>query len=157
MEEKIRVIIAEDNTGFCDLLKKYFSKYDDIELLGIANNDETEIDMIETLKPEIVITDLMRNHKYTGLDIIREYSKKKESPYFIVISAGDDMDFRKENLKISAFIRKPIFDFNIILNLLKNTKMRINSEKCNLVVKDKTVITKFNLFTRILNCLKIRK
>lgn len=50
-----------------------------------ANNDDDEIRMIEELKPDIVITDLMREDKYTGLDIIKRYKDLKQSPQFLVI------------------------------------------------------------------------
>ena len=62
MCRKIKVIIADDNVYFCKLIREYLEKYNDIEILGVANSDEDEIKMIEELKPEIIITDLMRNH-----------------------------------------------------------------------------------------------
>ena len=43
MENKIKIIIADDNKGFCDLLLKYFKKYEDVEVLAIAYTDEEEI------------------------------------------------------------------------------------------------------------------
>lgn len=77
MSKKVKIIIADDNKPLCDVIKAYLKRYEDIEILEIANTDEDEIKMIEELKPEIVITDLMRNHKYTGLEIIKHYFNKK--------------------------------------------------------------------------------
>ena len=57
MWRKIKVIIADDNVHFCKFIREYLEKYNDIEILGVANSDEDEIKMIEELKPEIVITD----------------------------------------------------------------------------------------------------
>lgn len=51
-----------------------------------ANTDEEEIKLIEELKPDVVVTDLMRNHEFTGLDIIKDYSEKEKSPKFVVVS-----------------------------------------------------------------------
>ena len=62
--EKIKIIIADDYNIFCEMIRDYLIKYEEIEILGIANTDEEEIRMIEELKPEIVITDLMRNRTY---------------------------------------------------------------------------------------------
>lgn len=94
MEEKIRIkiIIADDNKIFCKILEEYLLKFEEIEILGIAYTDEEEINMIENLKPEIVITDLVRKHKYTGLQIIKDYSKRKAKPEFLVISADEKED-----------------------------------------------------------------
>lgn len=87
MSWKVKVIIADDNIHICKFIKRYLEKYEDIEILGVANTDEDEIKMIEELKPEIVITDLLRNHKYTGLDIIKDYFKKNSKVAFLVVSA----------------------------------------------------------------------
>ena len=55
MLRKIKVIIADDNIHVCKFIKEYLEKYNDIEILGVANSDEDEIKMIEELKPEVVI------------------------------------------------------------------------------------------------------
>ena len=84
MLRKIKVIIADDNIHVCKFIKEYLEKYNDIEILGVANSDEDEIKMIEELKPEIVITDLMRKHRYTGLDIIKKYNDANSKIKFLV-------------------------------------------------------------------------
>ena len=76
--KEIKIVIADDNTYFCKFLNDYLKKYEDIEILETANNDDDEIRMIEELKPDIVITDLMREDKYTGLDIIKRYKDRSE-------------------------------------------------------------------------------
>ena len=72
--EKIKIIIADDDIKTCEDIKNKLKNYESIEVIGIANTDEEEIKMIEELKPDVVVTDLMRNHKFTGLDIIKDYS-----------------------------------------------------------------------------------
>ena len=36
MKEKIKIVLADDNKDFCQVLKEYLSNEDDIEILGIA-------------------------------------------------------------------------------------------------------------------------
>ena len=48
------------------------------------------IKLIEELKPDVVVTDLMRNHEFTGLDIIKDYSEKETRPKFVVVSFSPD-------------------------------------------------------------------
>ena len=121
MIDKIRIIIADDNIHICQIIKKFLEKHQDIEILGIANTDEDEIKMIDELKPDIVITDLMRNHKYSGLDIIRDYSNKDNCPKFLVISAEKN-DLIMDELNIAGFIKKPFFDYDIIVEELRKIK-----------------------------------
>lgn len=129
MSRKIKVIIADDNINFCKFIKGYLENYEDIEILGVANTDEDEIKMIEELKPEIVITDLMRNHKYTGLDIIKDYFKKKSKVEFLVISADFERDVITDGLKVAGYIKKPFNDYEIIYNELKRIKREINDKE----------------------------
>ncbi len=122
MDSKIRVLIADDNKEICVFISNFLKEKGDVEILGIANTDEDEIKMIDNLKPEIVITDLMRNHENTGLDIIKKYYNKDNSPEFLVISAGERNEITYENITVAGFIKKPFFDYEIIYLELKRIK-----------------------------------
>lgn len=125
MLEKIRVIIAEDNIHICKFIEENLKKHNDIEILGIANTDEEEIKMIEEQKLEIVITDLMRNNKYSGLDIIKNYYNNNSQVEFLVISADYKEDVINDGLEVAGYIKKPFGDYEIIYNELKRIKKNI--------------------------------
>ncbi len=142
MNEKIKIIIADDNKYFATSIFEYLKTYTEIEILGIASNDEEEIKMIENLNPDIVITDLMRNHEYSGLDIIKKYSKKKNSPKFLVISAENKEEINKYNLNIAGYITKPFSDYTIILNELKQIKKDVKNYLVDKLSKQENVYLK---------------
>ena len=129
--DKIRIIIADDNKPICEFMKKYLEQYEEIEVLGIANTDDEEIEMIEKLEPEIVITDLMRNHKYTGLDIIKKYYKKEKSPEFLVISADREQNVITNGLEVAGYIQKPSIDYENIYKELKRIKGEMKNSRKN--------------------------
>lgn len=131
MWRKIKVIIADDNVHFCKFIKKYLEKYNDIEILGVANSDEDEIKMIEKLKPEIVITDLMRNHRYTGLDIIKKYNDDNSKVKFLVISADEKADVINNGLEVAGYIKKPFTDYEIVYDEVKRIRKIIIDEEYN--------------------------
>ena len=131
MWRKIKVIIADDNVHFCKFIKEYLKKYNDIEILGVANSDEDEIKMIEKLKPEIVITDLMRNHRYTGLDIIKKYNDDNSKVKFLVISADEKADVINNGLEVAGYIKKPFTDYEIIYDEVKRIRKIIIDEEYN--------------------------
>lgn len=85
-DEKVNIIIADDDIEFCKEFKANLSKYEDINILGIANTDEDEIYLIEKLKPDVVITDILRNGELSGEKIIEQYLKDNKSQKFLVIS-----------------------------------------------------------------------
>ena len=43
MEEKIKIVIADDNKGVCDLLKNFLKNYKDIKILGITRNSYNKL------------------------------------------------------------------------------------------------------------------
>ena len=59
--------------------------------------------MIEELKPDVAVTDLMRRHQFTGLDIIKDYAEKENSPKFIIVSFASDesLCYRYKNIACS--------------------------------------------------------
>lgn len=129
LSRKIKIIIADDNIHICKFIKEFLEKYEDIEILGIANSDEDEIKMIEELKPEIVITDLMRNHRYTGLDIIKSYFAKNKDITFLVISADNKSDVINGGLEVAGYIKKPVNDYEEIYTELKRIKRELENKK----------------------------
>lgn len=129
--DSIRIIIADDNKTICEFIKKALERYEEIEILGIANTDAEEIEMIEKFVPDIVITDLMRNHKYTGLDIIKEYYKKSKGPEFLVISADRKQDVINNGLEVAGYIQKTYMDYDDIYDELKRIKEEIKNKKNN--------------------------
>lgn len=129
MIEKINVIIAEDNIHISKFIEEHLKKHNDIKILGIANNDEDEIKLIEELQPEIVITDLMRNNKYSGLDIIKKYYSNNSQVKFLVISADYKEDVITNGLKVAGYIKKPFDNYEIIYKELKRIKRNILIDK----------------------------
>lgn len=97
---EINIIIADDEMKTCEGIETMLKEYSYIKIIGIANTDDEEIRMIEELKPDVVVTDLMRKHQFTGLDIIKDYAEKENSPKFIIVSFASDegLCYRYKNI-----------------------------------------------------------
>ncbi len=119
MDNKIKIVIADDNVYLCEMIKKEIENYDEVQILGIANTDEEEIRLIEELKPEIVITDLMRKRKYSGWDIIKKYDNREDTPRFLIVSAGWPSIIINKAKNVEGFIQRPYTDKNIIIEELR--------------------------------------
>ena len=102
----IKIIIADDEIRTCEEIRSCLSRYNQIKILGIANTDNEEIKMIEKFKPDVVVTDLMRKHEFTGLDIIIEYSKQINSPKFVVVSFNPDPILFSKYKNITDYVYK---------------------------------------------------
>jgi response regulator of citrate/malate metabolism len=123
MNKNIKVLIVDDKKHLVELMRKIFSEYNGIEVIGIATNTNDERAKIETLKPDVVITDSLKNAEYTGLDLIEEYSKKDKKLYFYIISS-DANEIDKEEFKkypqIIGSMRKPFIDYDKVVNDILN-------------------------------------
>ncbi len=118
-EKKIKILIADDYKPFCNTLRKILNRYKELEVIGLAHTDQEEISKIEELKPNVVITDIKRNNQYTGLDIVKQYSCKEDSPYFFIISSEIN-EKELTNNKIIGFMRKPFLDYDkLVEQILK--------------------------------------
>ena len=115
--EKIRVIIADDNKEMNEFLKNYLENFEEIHVLGCCYSDEEEVKMIEELKPDVVITDIIRNGRPSGLEIMKRYKKREMIPKFLVITAGTDDLIDIEIM--DGYIRKPIVDYELVVKELK--------------------------------------
>ncbi len=137
--ETIKIIIADDNKEMNDYIRNYMEGVEEIEVLGSCYSDKEETYMIDNLKPEIVITDIVRNNTLSGLEIIKKYKEKGSIPKFLVITAGEYI-----NPKImDGYIKKPITDYNLIVEELRRIKQQILSEKL-LIEKPKDNINIIN-------------
>ncbi|CDE54687.1 two component transcriptional regulator AraC family [Clostridium sp. CAG:269] len=103
---KANIIIADDEVRTCEQIESMLKGYSYINIIGIANTDEEEIKLIEELKPDVVVTDLMRNHEFTGLDIIKEYAEKEISPKFVVVSFSPNYSLCHRYKNITNCIHK---------------------------------------------------
>jgi len=127
MEEKIKVLIADDNTEFSEILKRYLDKYDYIQVLGIANDGINAIEMIKSMMPDLVILDVIMPN-LDGIGVLEKISEMglKPRPLFIMLSAiGQDVFVHKAvSLGAEYYIIKP-FSVDILAARIK----QIYSEK----------------------------
>lgn len=130
--EKIKVIVVDDNVIINNMIVKYLSKYEDIEILGQAYSDDEEIQLIEKKKPEIVITDLVRsgsifknshlngNNNLSGLEIIKKYKNNGSKIKFLIIT-GCNCKILDENI-VDGLIVKPFLNETNLIQQLRKIK-----------------------------------
>lgn len=112
---KIRILIADDNLRFASFVRDYLLQKD-FEVLGIASDGLDTIYLIDSLKPDIVLLDIIMP-KLDGFGVLERMYESKQllNTRFIVFSAiGQDMMVQKAlNLGASYFILKP-FDLDVL-------------------------------------------
>ena len=92
MNEKITVLISDDNKEFATTLANYLENDGSIQVVGKAKDGEEAIDMIKSLKPDIVLLDVIMPH-LDGLGVLEQLNALdiEKFPICIMLSAvGQD-------------------------------------------------------------------
>ena len=151
--EEIKIIIADDNKAWTDLLSKYLAKYKELKILGITNDGEEQIEMIKKLKPDIVITDLKRDKGISGVEVIERCYKLNIKTDYLVTTAGYYNNKIQElrQMGITHFLFKP-FDIDDLIKKIKNIQ---NERQAKLLIIETAIENKRkNLVSLIIERLK---
>ena len=123
--EKVRVLVADDNREFCRNLKDYFATVDSIELVGVAYDGKEAYEMTILTKPDVVLMDVIMPHLdgFGALSKINNSSDIPKKPNVIVISsiASDKITLKAMSLNAKYFLVKPV-EFSVIAERIKEFK-----------------------------------
>lgn len=133
----IRVIIADDEENVCQLIRGLID-WDALgmEIAGVAHNGVEALDMVRTLEPDLMITDI-RMPGYDGLELIRRAKNQKEDLDFIIISGYRHFEYAQNAIQygVGDYLLKPIKkeDFLAALHKMRNRYIqrtdRMNQEE----------------------------
>lgn len=125
MEEKIKVLIADDNTSLVQLLAKYIKQQNDMEVIGIAKNGKEALDMILNTMPDVVLLDEIMPY-LDGLGVLEKINMLKidKKPIYILLSIiGQDNIIQKAILAgADYYIAKP-FDIEVLIKRIREIKV----------------------------------
>ena len=58
MRHTVRVLVVDDHTMMRDGLRSVLQDYDDIDVVGVASNGREAVDVVDQLKPQVVVMDI---------------------------------------------------------------------------------------------------
>lgn len=124
MNDKVRVIIADDNPDFVNTLVGYLEKEEELEIAGIARDGKEAVDLILEEKPDIALLDVIMPH-LDGLGVLEslQAARVQKMPMCIMLSAvGQDKITQKAiNLGAEYYVVKP-FDIELLIKRIKDFK-----------------------------------
>lgn len=141
MNEKMKVLIADDNYDFAKTLRSFLDNDDEIRVIGIAKDGEEAIDEIKEKEPDICLLDMIMP-QIDGLGVLEKISSMelKNRPIFIMISAVGQEKITQKALDLGAdyYIVKP-FDIEVLINRIKQIKNYTPEEIKNTVIENKEI------------------
>lgn len=124
VNEKITVLISDDNNEFATTLANYLEKDEDMQVVGMAKDGEEALSIISTLKPDVVLLDVIMPH-LDGLGVLERLSSMRleKRPICIMLSAvGQDKITQKAiTLGAQYYVVKP-FDIEVLIKRIKELR-----------------------------------
>ncbi len=124
MKDKLSILVADDNAEFANTLTNYIDKEEGMEVIGIAQDGLEAVDMINNIKPDVAILDVIMPH-LDGLGVLEKIknSDMDKKPLCIVLSAvgQDKITTRAIELGAQYYVVKP-FDINLLIKRIKELK-----------------------------------
>jgi two-component system response regulator (stage 0 sporulation protein A) len=121
MNERITVLIADDNKDFCDIISQYLSRQDDIEVVGIAHDGVDTMNQIKRFQPDVLVLDIIMPHM-DGLGVLEKLNHESMDniPKIIILSAvgQDKVTQRAIALGADYYIVKP-FDLEVFVRRIR--------------------------------------
>jgi len=114
MQKPIRVLLADDNREFLEVLKEYILSQSDMQLVGLAYNGNEALDLIYREQPDLVVLDIIMPH-LDGLGVLEKLQGEIKRPRVIILTAfgQESMTQRAVQLGADYFILKP-FDLETL-------------------------------------------
>lgn len=115
--QKIRVLIADDNRDYMEILCEYMNADDRIEIIGCAYDGVEAMSMIRMTGPDVLILDMVMPN-LDGLGVLErlQTAKLPKSPKVLVVSAVLNDNIAAKTIAMGAeyFMLKPV-DFEVLI------------------------------------------
>lgn len=141
MFNEIKILIADDNREFCELLKEFISQESDLHLVGVANNGVEALEIINNEQPDVVVLDIIMPH-LDGIGVLEKLSQSDmpKRPKVIMLTAfgQENITQRAVDLGADYYILKP-FDFTVLANRIRQLSDGASVLQYTPVVKTKNL------------------
>lgn len=126
MRKVVKVLIADDNREFCELLKKFINQQEDFQLSGIASNGFEALEQIQNNTPDVVVLDIIMPH-LDGIGVLEKLGNVSSRPKVIMLTAFGQESVTQRAVELGAdyYILKP-FDFAVLATRIRQLADGVN-------------------------------
>ncbi len=137
----LKVIIADDEIRVVKLIMA-LGDWDslDMKVVGTASNGIEAVELIKTLSPDLIITDI-RMPGYTGLELIEKAKEINNNLEILIISGYAQFEYAQSAMRfgVSDYLLKPINQVEL-MNTLSKIKNNYLIKKDTLLQSEKALI-----------------
>ena len=108
MNRIIRVLIVDDSAYVRKVVREMLSYSPHLEVVGAARDGREALELVETLRPDVVTSDLMMP-ELDGIGFVREQMRRRALPIVMMSSADENSNETLAALAAGAidFVQKP--------------------------------------------------
>jgi len=98
---KVKIAIVDDHALIREGLKKLLELEEDLEIVGLAENGEAALELIEKQNPDVVLLDI-NMPIMNGIDTLKEIKKDFIHTKVIMLTIHEDSEYLIETINIGA-------------------------------------------------------
>ncbi len=141
----LKVLIADDNKDFNDLLSEFLEKEEDLEVVGNAYNGKEALEIVKENKVDIILLDIIMPH-LDGIGVLEELNDMDlhPQPKVIMLTAFGHENITRRAVELGAayYILKP-FNLEILAERIRQLgQENVTPSKMALTPPMKTVNAK---------------
>ena len=120
-----KLVVIDDEyltiEGIRVMLKRIGADY---EMVGSASDGQMALELIEKVRPDVVLVDI-RMPGLSGLEVIEHFYRKYPDMVFVLISAYKEIEYARKGMELGvhSYVDKPV-----TMDKLKNTLEKIDEE-----------------------------
>lgn len=103
---KLRVIIADDERPAREFLKSVLREFENVEIVGEAENGADAVEIIKAVKPDLAFLDL-KMPEMSGLEAVR-LLRKTQMPQVAFVTAHDEFAVQAFEVNAVDYLLKPV-------------------------------------------------
>ena len=101
------IVIADDNAALCSGMRDFINSQDGFEVVGVAQNGNDALRLIDLYKPDFVLLDIVMP-ELDGFSACREIRRKSQVPVIMLSARGEEYDrIHGFELGIDDYVVKP--------------------------------------------------
>lgn len=116
-----RILVADDNREFSDLLAQYIQSQTDFKLVGTAQNGRQVLEMVQSENPDVVVLDIIMPH-LDGIGVLEQLNALglARRPKIIMLTAFGQESIAQRVVALGAdyYILKP-FDLAVLAKRIR--------------------------------------
>jgi two-component system LytT family response regulator len=122
----IKTILIDDEAEAREVLSALLTKHSEIEIVGVAGDVDSGLDLIREYHPDLVFLDIRMPRK-TGFDLVAELRSMNLNPVIVFVTAYDEYAINAFKVAAFDYLLKPI-DPEVLSDTLKRFSVMRTAE-----------------------------